>query len=250
MKIHDRRSPSFNDRANGAAIDTLVLHYTGMPTAEAAINRLTDPRAEVSSHYFIDEDGTVIRLVPEEKRAWHAGRASWCGEGDINSRSIGIELVNPGHDFGYRPFPPAQIDALLHLTTDILGRHDIPARRVLGHSDVAPRRKRDPGEWFPWAQLAAEGVGLFPEDWMDRAPLPQDPAVPALAMAEIALLYIGYEVDVTGAANAHTSAVLAAFQRHFLPDRVTGLLDEATSIRLNAVARLVALDRVDPWIDF
>ncbi|MCP5433260.1 MAG: N-acetylmuramoyl-L-alanine amidase [Alphaproteobacteria bacterium] len=250
MKVRERPSPNFNDRAAGVAVDTLVLHYTGMPTAEGALERLVDPRAEVSAHYFIDEEGTVLRLVPETRRAWHAGKSSWCGVGDINSRSIGIELVNPGHDFGYRPFSEPQIVALEELAGEILSRHRIPARRILGHSDIAPDRKRDPGEMFPWARLAEAGIGLYPESWQDKAPLPGDRDLSPLAVAEIALLYIGYEVEITGIANPRTSAVIAAFQRHFVPDRVTGVLDEATSVRLNTVAKLVALDRGDPWADF
>ena len=147
-------SPNHDDRG-GAAIDMLVLHYTGMKTAEAALERLCDPAAKVSAHYTIDEDGTVYAHVPEARRAWHAGVSFWAGATDINSRSIGIELVNPGHEFGYRDFPDAQIAALITLCHGILLRHPIPSARVLGHSDVAPARKEDPGELFPWERLAA-----------------------------------------------------------------------------------------------
>ena len=155
-------SPNFDARPPGARIDMLVLHYTGMVSAEAAIERLCDPAAKVSAHYLIDEDGAVRRLVDENHRAWHAGEASWRGKSDINARSLGIELVNPGHEFGYRPFPEAQMAALEALAQDILARHTIEARNVVGHSDVAPRRKTDPGELFDWRRLAEAGIGLWP----------------------------------------------------------------------------------------
>ncbi len=155
-------SPNHNDRGD-AAIDMLVLHYTGMKTAKAALERLCDPAAKVSAHYTVDEDGTVYVHVPEARRAWHSGISSWAGAADINSRSIGIELVNPGHEFGYRDFPYGQIQALITLCHGILLRHPIPSARVLGHSDVAPARKEDPGERFPWKQLATAGIGLWPE---------------------------------------------------------------------------------------
>ena len=161
MKRVDRPSPNQDDR-DGAGIDMLVLHYTGMPSGAAAIDRLCDPAAKVSAHYTVDEDGTVYAHVPEARRAWHAGVSHWAGAANINSRSIGIELVNPGHEFGYRPFPEAQIAALTTLCHGILLRHPIPSWRVLGHSDVAPARKDDPGELFPWKRLAEAGIGLWP----------------------------------------------------------------------------------------
>ena len=163
-------SPNQDDRG-GAAIDMLVLHYTGMITAEAALSRLCDPAAKVSAHYTIDEDGTIYAHVPEARRAWHAGVSFWAGKRNVNARSIGIELVNPGHEFGYRAFPRSQIAALIDLCRDILARHPIPAARVLGHSDVAPARKEDPGELFPWAQLAEAGIGLWPQP-AQRSPMP------------------------------------------------------------------------------
>src|SRR5262249_6695143 len=151
-----------NERPVAGRIDMLVLHYTGMRTGEAALERLCDPVAKVSSHYLVEEDGTTWRLVPEEKRAWHAGVSFWAGERDINDFSIGIELVNPGHEFGYRPFPEAQMQALEALARDIVDRHAIRPHRVVGHSDVAPTRKTDPGELFDWARLARKGIGLWP----------------------------------------------------------------------------------------
>ncbi len=199
-------SPNHNARPAGRAIDMLLLHYTGMETGEAALARLCDEAAEVSAHYLIGEGGEVHALVSEERRAWHAGLACWAGERDINGCSIGIELVNPGHEFGYRAFPRAQMDALLPLCRDILGRHAIPPHRVLGHSDVAPARKEDPGELFDWAALAAAGVGLWPRS--DLAP------------GAAALEDFGYDV-----AGAGLAACATAFQRHWRPAKIDGEMD-------------------------
>ena len=155
-------SPNFDARKSDANVDMLVLHYTGMRDGHVALERLRDPATKVSAHYMIEEEGTVYALVDEELRAWHAGVSCWAGQRDINGCSIGIELVNPGHEFGYRPFPAKQRDALVALAEDIVRRHAIPAHRVLGHSDVAPARKQDPGELFDWAGLARVGIGLWP----------------------------------------------------------------------------------------
>jgi len=201
----DRPSPNHDSR-RGAAIDMLVLHYTGMKTAGEAVARLCDPAAKVSAHYTIDEDGTVYAHVPESERAWHAGVAHWAGATDVNARSIGIELVNPGHEFGYRDFPDAQIAALIPLCHSIRMRHPIPSWRVLGHSDVAPARKDDPGERFPWKRLADAGIGLWPA--------PGDSNLEASALARF-----GYDPD------APLSKVIAAFQRHFRPAAVDGRWD-------------------------
>ena len=179
MKFLERPSPNHDARPDGLAVDILLLHYTGMTSGEAALARLCDPAAKVSAHYCIDEDGSVSRLVPEARRAWHAGAGHWAGAGDINARSIGIELVNPGHEFGYRAFPEAQMTALMALARDILARHPIPAARVLGHSDVAPLRKEDPGELFDWQGLAAAGIGLWPETPAEETDLPSDDAFKA-----------------------------------------------------------------------
>ena len=210
-------SPNCEPRPEGTTIDTLVLHYTGMETADAARARLMDPAAKVSAHYLIDEDGTVEVLVPEEMRAWHAGVSSWRGATNLNDRAIGIELVNPGHAFGYRDFPAKQIAALEDLTRGILARHPIPPRNVVAHSDIAPTRKQDPGERFPWAKLAKLGIGLF------AAPKP----VPHWGMAWTAEALARYGYDT---ANIH--AALEAFQRHFRPKRVDGLPDKETAERL------------------
>ena len=199
-------SPNHGPRSPGA-VDILVLHYTGMTSASAALERLCDPTAQVSAHYLIDEDGTIHALVDEGKRAWHAGLSSWRGETDVNSRSIGIELVNPGHEFGYRAFPGAQMEALAELARGIVSRHPISARNVVGHSDVAPARKSDPGELFPWEWLAGQGVGAWPR--LGGDPLPSD-----------ALAQWGYDVSDMGAA-------VLAFQRHFRPLGLTGVWDEA-----------------------
>lgn len=239
--VIDRPSPNFDDRAIGVPVDILVLHYTGMKTAEAALARLCDPDAKVSAHYCIDEDGTCTRLVDEVKRAWHAGVSAWAGATDINGRSIGIELVNPGHEFGYRPFPEAQMASLIRLCRDILGRHPIPPERVLGHSDVAPQRKQDPGELFDWARMAAAGIGLWPS-----TPAPIAP--PAIAEAQAMLGRYGYDVPASGALDEATRAVLVAFQRHFRPRDVSGTLDGDTAARLQALIRLVDAGPARPYV--
>ncbi|MBL8661204.1 MAG: N-acetylmuramoyl-L-alanine amidase [Candidatus Odyssella sp.] len=221
--IVDRPSPNFDARRPGAPVDILLLHYTGMPTAAGALTRLCDPAAKVSAHYTIDEDGTVYRHVPEERRAWHAGVSYWAGERDINARSIGIELVNPGHEFGYRDFPTPQIAALIALSHGILERHPIPARRVLGHSDVAPRRKIDPGEKFPWARLAEAGIGAWPKH--PRIDLSRAVQVPEVQRD---LAAIGYECPATGVLDEDTRFAVAAFQRHFRPAIVSGIPDGET----------------------
>ena len=225
MTIIERPSPNFNARPEGQAVDILLLHYTGMESTEAALARMCDPAAEVSAHYCIDEDGALYRLVPEAARAWHAGRAFWAGASDINGRSIGIELVNPGHAFGYRPFPEPQMARLIALAGEILGRHPIPPARVLGHSDVAPLRKEDPGELFDWPRLAAAGIGLWPDD---PAPLAN---APSEAEVRGALARLGY-----GYLDEDLPAVLRAFQRHFRPAAVTGEADAETGARLLALA--------------
>ena len=239
MQLIDHPSPNHGPRADGAAIDLLILHYTGMASGEAALARLCDPAAEVSAHYLIDEDGRVFRLVPEQRRAWHAGSAYWAGERDVNSRSIGIELVNPGHELGYRPFPDAQMAALEALTLDILARHPIPAHRVLGHSDVAPARKRDPGELFDWERLAEAGVGAWPRGVARRHRVTRsfgrDDHDEAIAEVQDGLRRYGYEVEPSGRLDAATELVLFAFQRHFRPWRVDGRLDGESAARLRAL---------------
>jgi len=209
----------------------LVLHYTGMPTAEEALARLRDAEAGVSSHYLVEEDGRIRRLVPEGLRAAHAGQSFWRGRAALNDVSIGIEVVNPGHDWGYRAFPALQMGAVAELCLDILRRHPgITAGNVVGHSDVAPDRKRDPGERFDWEGLAREGIGLWPEGVPGLA---SDMPEAAEGEARGALSRIGYRTDVP------LPLLLAAFQRHWRPERVDGRADLGTLRRLSAVARLV-----------
>ena len=217
--IIDLPSPNCGERPGGAAgIDILMLHYTGMQTAQAAIDRLRDPAAQVSSHYVVDEDGTVLRLVPEHLRAQHAGISYWRGARGLNDTSIGIEIVNPGHEWGYRAFPPAQMTAVRDLCLGILSRHAIPARNVVGHSDAAPDRKQDPGELFDWRGLARDGIGVWPDG--DEAPVSDVGA---------ALAAIGYDPDMDEA------TVLRAFQRHWCVDSIDGEPDSGTRSRLQAV---------------
>ena len=227
-----RPSPNRDARPPGAAIDCLVFHYTGMASAAAAIERLCDPAARVSAHYVVDEAGVVTGLVAEDYRAWHAGISMWEGRQGLNDVSIGIEVVNPGHEFGYRPFPPPQVVALIELAREILARHNIPPTRVVGHSDIAPDRKRDPGELFPWPRLASEGVGLWPRE---------APSVPPDQMTARSLLaQIGYPV---GSDESGLGLALVAFQRRFRPLLVDGRLDIGTMGRLCAVARAYAASR-------
>ena len=222
MRLRDVPSPNHDARPVGIPVDTLVLHYTGMPDEAAALARLTDPAAEVSAHYLVGEDGAVTRLVPEERRAWHAGVSHWRGHSGLNGRSIGIEVVNPGHDWGYRDFPALQMGAVSALCRDIMARHPIAARNVVGHADIAPDRKRDPGEAFDWEGLARDGVGLWPCPWPGAVPDPAE--APAL------LARIGYRSDLP------VPVLLTAFQRHWRQDRVDGAADPETLARLAAVA--------------
>lgn len=227
--IIDRPSPNHDARPDGTAIDILLLHYTGMQSAEASLDRLTDPDAKVSAHYLIDEDGRCCRMVDETRRAWHAGVASWQGATDINARSIGIELVNPGHQFGYRPFPAPQMDSLITLATAILARHAIPASRVLAHSDVSPDRKEDPGELFDWESLARSGIGLWP------ARTPTATGVMDFSEAMKLLAEIGYAAPEDTMMRQSARSVLLAFQRRWLPSSLTGALTPETAARIRDV---------------
>jgi N-acetylmuramoyl-L-alanine amidase len=209
----------------------LILHYTGMTSAAAALERLCDPAAKVSAHYLIDEDGSVVALVPERVRAWHAGVSAWLGEAGLNDRSIGIELVNPGHEWGYRAFPERQYQACIELCQAIIRRWSVPARRVLGHSDVAPERKEDPGELFDWPRLAAAGIGLWPSGG-EGAPR-------NVATLQAQLAAFGYAVPRHGRLDRTTELVITAFQRHFRPERVDGVPDRATLARLDGLLALL-----------
>ena len=222
--IRQHASPNFDERGDGAVIDMLILHCTGMENADVALARLCDESAEVSAHYFVDEDGIVMQLVDEGKRAWHAGVASWRGQNDINQRSIGIEIVNPGHEFGYRDFTDAQMRSVIGLCKKILLRHPIPARNVVGHSDVAPARKSDPGELFDWRRLAGEGIGVWPEE---AEVLEMDRDVVAAHLETV-----GYDVS-------DFPKALRAFQRHYRGERVTGRIDAGTARRLSGLVKAV-----------
>jgi N-acetylmuramoyl-L-alanine amidase len=233
-------SPNHDERQ--AAIDMILLHYTGMESPDAALSRLCSESARVSSHYFVDEDGGIVQLVPEARRSWHAGMSSWFGVTDINSCSIGIEIVNPGHDFGYPDFTDVQIEAVTALCRDIVKRRNIPGARVLGHSDVAPARKNDPGEKFPWDRLADAGVGL----WVDPTHVVPGPELDpgdkggAITMIQSMLKDFGYGIEVTGTYDEATTQVVTAFQRHFRPARVDGIADHSTLETLKRLLMLLA----------
>ncbi|MFT3975700.1 MAG: N-acetylmuramoyl-L-alanine amidase [Sphingomonas bacterium] len=210
MTIIEAPSPNFDDRS--LPITMIVLHYTGMQDGESAIARLRDPAAKVSSHYVVAEDGTILRLVDEDKRAWHAGASHWRDVDDVNSASIGIEIVNPGHEFGYRPFPDEQVDAVIRLVHDIKDRHEITRGNIVGHSDVAPARKRDPGELFPWGKLARLRLAL---------PRPTKKLMDPMWSQSgflLALERFGYDVS-------DPMAAIVAFQRRFRPELIDGEID-------------------------
>ena len=235
-----RSSPNQDARPPAIPIDTLVLHYTGMRTAETALERLCDPASRVSSHYVVEEDGTIWQLVPEERRAWHAGASFWRGNTHINARSIGIEIVNPGHEWGYRPFPAAQMQGLLTLCQALLARHPIPHRNVVAHSDIAPDRKQDPGELFDFSFLSRNGVGLFPHHVADLGTSGAPLSAAALAPVRADLIAVGYDLAPTGAPDPSLAAVLTAFQRHWRPEAITGAADRGTRARLAALIDLFA----------
>ncbi len=237
MRFIDAPSPNFGARL--APPDMIVLHYTGMKSGAAALARLTDPVANVSAHYLVEEDGRVFALVEEARRAWHAGVSSWRGATDINGLSVGVEMVNPGHEFGYRPFPKAQVAAVIELISEIRGRWTIPEERILGHSDVAPHRKADPGELFPWKRLAKAGHGLWVE--------PRDAPGPTLEAGEKGLAVLalqgalakwGYDCEASGRYDGPTAQVVRAFQRHWVQNRFDGAADGETRARLMALLRL------------
>ena len=220
----DCPSPNFDART--LPVTMLVLHYTGMESATAAIGRLTDPEAKVSAHYVVAEDGEVLRLVAEENRAWHAGRALWRGVSNVNSASIGIEIVNPGHEFGYRPFTDAQMEALLPLLAEIIQRHDIPRANVVGHSDIAPDRKQDPGELFDWEALSARRLALPTPDLSLGNLFPNDGAF------FLGLERFGYDIS-------DQQAAVTAFQRRWRPRKIDGAIDN----EIGAILSALLLDR-------
>lgn len=226
-------SPNHGRRPESGRIDMLVLHYTGMTSAQAAIERLCDPDARVSAHYLIEENGTTWRLVPESLRAFHAGLSCWEGERDLNAVSIGIEIVNPGHEWGYRPFPDTQMTAVARLCRGLISRHSIPQHRVVGHSDIAPQRKADPGELFDWPRLARAGIGIWP------AASPPQPGGETDRRQSISdLTAIGY-----CATEQSLTPALFAFQRRFRPICCDGRLDRETATRLSEVRTAFARSR-------
>jgi N-acetylmuramoyl-L-alanine amidase len=223
-------SPNHGERADGVTPNMIVLHYTGMSTADSALSWLCNADSQVSSHYFVHEDGRVIQLVPEARRAWHAGKSVWAGEADINSRSIGIEIANTGHPGGLPDYPKKQIAAVIELCRDCGHRWSIAPERVLGHSDIAPVRKVDPGENFPWETLCRQGVG----HWVKPAALGGgrffqrgDSGQPVEALQSMLSLY-GYGIDITGEFDEKTWGVVSAFQRHFRPAQIDGIADSST----------------------
>lgn len=220
--------PSPNFDARGCGVDMIILHYTGMQTAAEALSRLTDAASKVSAHYVVDEDGTTYALVAEEMRAYHAGVGAWKGETDLNARSIGIEIVNPGHEWGYRKFPERQIDSVIALIGDIKTRHQIGPKRVLGHSDVAPQRKEDPGELFPWGKLAAAGHAIGRYQGAEDAAITYDEAMAMLRA-------IGYDAPD----KAHAAAVVA-FQRRFCPQALAQGFNPLTKAALRWAAEKFA----------
>lgn len=240
--IIDQPSPNHDSR-KGTAIDMLVLHYTDMVDARAALNILTDPVAKVSAHYLVDVDGRVVRLVAEDRRAWHAGVAVWNAVTDINACSIGIEIQNAGHsaapDATPEPYPAAQIAALIGLIHDIRSRHAVPDRRVLGHSDVAPGRKQDPGAHFPWDRLAAAGIGIWASSEPSLPKQREAAATMPVRQVQQSLAAIGYGIAADGIAGPETRAVVAAFQRHFRPTPVTGTTDADTVSRIGVIEGLM-----------
>jgi len=231
--MRDALSSNIDARPDGVPVDMLILHYTGMQSGQAAIDRLRDPAARVSSHYVVEEDGEVWRLVPEHLRAWHAGVSHWRGHTVLNDRSVGIEIVNPGHEWGYRAFPAVQMAAVRDLCRGILARHPIPARNVVGHSDVAPDRKQDPGELFDWAGLAAEGVGLWAGRGLTAVASALHGPLPGGKAAKAVFSDIGY-------GPGDLAITLMAFQRHWLPGNLSGQLDVPTWARLRAVRDVMA----------
>lgn len=236
-----KSSPNFDDRPGDTPIELLVLHYTGMKTGEEAIARLCDPDAKVSAHYVVEENGNVLSLVPEEKRAWHAGISHWRGRDRLNDNSIGVEVVNPGHEFGYRSFPETQMQAVTALCSEIVKRRKIAPRDVVGHSDIAPSRKEDPGELFDWARLAKVGVGLWPQIG------PMAPEVlyeigdrsEGVMKFQKSLAEYGYGINADGFFGTKSEFIIRAFQRHFDPKDLSGCwTNRCEAILAELLARL------------
>ncbi len=227
LQVKDIPSPNFNDRPDKIDVNMLVMHYTGMLSCNQALQRLCDSNAKVSSHYLIDEDGTIIQLVSEDKQAWHAGVSCWQGKAALNENSIGIEIVNPGHEFGYREFPAKQMEAVLELSLDIISRHKkILPQNIVGHSDIAPTRKKDPGELFDWKYLAKNGVGIFPDlegkkiKSPTRVVVSPDDKGDDVANLQKKLSQYGYFLKIDGYFGEKTESTVLAFKRHFIQDSI------------------------------
>ena len=239
LEIIQAPSANFNERLH--PLDMLVLHYTGMKDGPSALARMREDREpRVSAHYMVEEDGRIFQLVQEDKRAWQAGRSWWQGDEDLNSRSIGIEIVNPGHEWGYRPFPEPQIVSVIELCRDILARWPIPQNRIVAHSDIAPDRKEDPGELFPWKRLSEHGIGLWPEParpepWMMHGAAMGDAGMTVDGFRND-LATIGYRIAREGSYDEAMAAVVRAFQRRWRPMRITGEGDSETITLAHAVA--------------
>lgn len=247
LDLIDAPSPNFDQRR--APPDILVLHYTGMQTGEAALARLRDPEAGVSAHYVVEEDGRIFSLVPEERRAWHAGRGVWQGETDVNAASIGIEIVNPGHEFGYRAFPDAQVATVITLIDDIRSRWSIPDARIIAHSDLAPDRKEDPGELFPWKALAGAGHGLWFKPAAERIAalggfLQIGDEGIGVVVLRAGLHRLGYGLQPGSTYDEDTATTVRAFQRHWRQSRVDGVADGETRATLMGVLQLATAESV------
>lgn len=233
-------SPNYSSRGEHP-LSLVVIHYTGMQTAEEAIARLCDPVCKVSSHYVVDEQGGVLTLVDEDKCAWHAGVSSWRGFRNVNEISVGIEVVNPGHEWGYVPFPEVQMKAVCKLTKGIVSRYNILPRNVVGHSDVAPQRKSDPGELFDWAWLASQGVGIWPfEERTDTVKpiVKEGDEGHEVLWVQTSLASYGYQVPLTGIFDILTKNVVIAFQRHFRTHDITGVWDSECAARLEKLLQV------------
>lgn len=266
MRMIDRPSPNFDER-DGRAIELLILHYTGMPSGEIAIRRLSDPKplagayafpwetpedpekvlGRASAHYVVEEDGAILKLVAEEKRAWHAGLGGWAGHTDLNHRSIGIEIVNGGHDFGLPDYPYEQIEAVTELVGDIVKRHGLKPHQVVGHSDVAPLRKADPGEKFPWQHLAFHKLALWPADDLriaDGEPLERGDRGEEISALQKTMNEIGYVLDVDGIFGPATEAAIKALQRRFRVRKIDGRADGETLAIAADIARQTSAAKV------
>lgn len=237
--IIETPSPNRNERK--LPISIIVLHYTGMESGQAALDRMRDPDAQVSAHYMVEEDGRVFRLVAEADRAWHAGVSAWNGITDVNSASIGIEIVNGGHDYGLPDFPDTQINAVIPLCKRILMSHDIAPQNIVAHSDIAPDRKDDPGEKFPWAGLAAAGIGLWPGEPNDdrRVLFELGDRDRGISLIQRGLAGLGYGVELDGVMTDRTVAVIRAFQRRFRANKVDGIVDMETLDLVSRLARML-----------